>query len=272
MRTEQEMMELILDVAKSDENIRAVYLNGSRANPRVRPDKCQDYDIVYVVEEIGEYDEMPQFLSQFGKPLIVQRPENENPTWLMLFEDGIRIDLQMDELTKTRFGKDSLTVLLLDKDRIFPQIPTANDSDYWIKKPTKAEFSACTNEFWWCLNNVAKGIKRKQLSYAMRMYMETVHLELERMMDWCIASEHKFKCSTGMWGKEISAYLPEKIYEKYKLTYPSADEKIFWEALLVSCELFHLLAIEVANNCDFIYNKSEEDGMRKYLEMMKEND
>ncbi|WP_431602538.1 aminoglycoside 6-adenylyltransferase [Ruminiclostridium papyrosolvens] len=33
MRTEQEMFDLILDVAKADERIRAVYMNGSRANP-----------------------------------------------------------------------------------------------------------------------------------------------------------------------------------------------------------------------------------------------
>jgi len=33
LRTEQEVMDLLLDVAKADERIRAVLLVGSRANP-----------------------------------------------------------------------------------------------------------------------------------------------------------------------------------------------------------------------------------------------
>jgi hypothetical protein len=45
------MFNLILYVAKADERIRAVYMNGSRANPNVEKDKHQDYDIVYVVTE-----------------------------------------------------------------------------------------------------------------------------------------------------------------------------------------------------------------------------
>ena len=34
MRSEEEMMNLILQVAKDDERVRAVYLNGSRTNPK----------------------------------------------------------------------------------------------------------------------------------------------------------------------------------------------------------------------------------------------
>lgn len=33
MRSEKEMMDLILGVAQKDERIRAVYMNGSRTNP-----------------------------------------------------------------------------------------------------------------------------------------------------------------------------------------------------------------------------------------------
>ena len=48
MRSEQEMYDLILGIAKTDERIRAVYMNGSRANPNVNKDRYQDYDIVSV--------------------------------------------------------------------------------------------------------------------------------------------------------------------------------------------------------------------------------
>jgi hypothetical protein len=38
MRNEQEMLDLILNVAKADDRIRAVYMNGSRTNPNVKKD------------------------------------------------------------------------------------------------------------------------------------------------------------------------------------------------------------------------------------------
>jgi len=52
MRSEQEVMDLILRVANADERIRAVLLVGSRANPAAPKDIYQDYDITYFVEDI----------------------------------------------------------------------------------------------------------------------------------------------------------------------------------------------------------------------------
>lgn len=46
MRTEAEMYRLILEKARADERIRAVYMNGSRTNPNVPKDIFQDYDVV----------------------------------------------------------------------------------------------------------------------------------------------------------------------------------------------------------------------------------
>lgn len=55
MRSEEEMMDLILNTAKKDERIRAVYMNGSRTNSSAPKDIFQDYDIVYVVKETASF-------------------------------------------------------------------------------------------------------------------------------------------------------------------------------------------------------------------------
>ncbi len=55
MRTEQQMNQRILDQAINDERIRAVILNGSRANPDAPRDCFQDYDIVYVTRSHAKY-------------------------------------------------------------------------------------------------------------------------------------------------------------------------------------------------------------------------
>ncbi|MBR3842430.1 MAG: aminoglycoside 6-adenylyltransferase, partial [Christensenellaceae bacterium] len=55
MRSESEMMSLIMGFAERDERVRAVYMNGSRTNPNAPKDIFQDYDIVYVVRNFEEF-------------------------------------------------------------------------------------------------------------------------------------------------------------------------------------------------------------------------
>ena len=177
MRTEKEMLSLILDVAQKDERVRVVGMNGSRTNPNVPKDIYQDYDVVYVVSEMKSFINDPTWIDVFGKRIILQTPEAMNMfppelgnwfSYLMLFEDGTRIDLilvPLNELDKY-VHDDKLINILLDKDGRLPQLPPSSDIDYWVKKPTSAFFDDCCNEFWWLSTYVAKGLCRNELPYA----------------------------------------------------------------------------------------------------------
>lgn len=70
------MMELILGIAKNDERIRAVTLEGSRTNRNVPRDKFQDYDISYFVTDINSFKTSDEWLNPFGKRIIMQKPED----------------------------------------------------------------------------------------------------------------------------------------------------------------------------------------------------
>jgi aminoglycoside 6-adenylyltransferase len=104
MRTEQEMYDLILEVAKKDDRIRAVYMNGSRTNPTVKKDIFQDYDIVYLVKETESFLKEEHWIDVFGEGLIIQKPDEMDQLlgkechfdrcygYLMQFTDGNRIE------------------------------------------------------------------------------------------------------------------------------------------------------------------------------------
>lgn len=79
MRSENEMCSLILEVAKNDNRVKAVYMNGSRTNENVPKDIFQDYDIVYVVEETRSFIENKDWIRIFGQILYMQYPD-ENPS------------------------------------------------------------------------------------------------------------------------------------------------------------------------------------------------
>jgi aminoglycoside 6-adenylyltransferase len=55
MRSEKEMLKLIIDTATKDERIRAVIMNGSSTNPNSPRDPFQDFDIVYLVTEVDAF-------------------------------------------------------------------------------------------------------------------------------------------------------------------------------------------------------------------------
>ena len=157
MRTEKEMFDLIIGFAKADERVRAVVLNGSRANPNAPRDQHQDYDIVYIVEDFESFTADHSWIDIFGKRLMLQMPEamrcpsgKGHFNWMMLFEDGNRIDLTLIPIQKKDLlGSDSLSIALLDKDGILPLFPEANDKDYFVKPPSGLFFSSCCNNFWW---------------------------------------------------------------------------------------------------------------------------
>ncbi len=77
MRTEQQMMELILGYAQKDDRVRAVAMNGSRVNPGLPADRFQDYDIVYLVREKDSFLQDPGWIDVFGPRIILQTPEDE---------------------------------------------------------------------------------------------------------------------------------------------------------------------------------------------------
>ena len=121
MRTEQEMLERILHFAQEREDIKAVYMNGSRANPKAPKDILQDFDIVYVVESTAPYIQDKSWIPFFGEIAVMQEPDdkdfwdnNSSPekqyAYLLQFKDGNRIDLTFQSLQTARetYGKENL--------------------------------------------------------------------------------------------------------------------------------------------------------------------
>jgi aminoglycoside 6-adenylyltransferase len=279
MRSDDEILNLIIHVAQTDDRIRAVLLNGSRANPNAIQDRFRDFDIVYLVNEIETFLNDPAWIDIFGERLILQMPETmflQEPLhkdivafhYLMLFKDGSRIDLCLFPLEKLQADhkKDSLTIVLLDKDDRFTGLPAANDSDYLIKSPTQKEFSDCCNEFWWVSTYVAKALWRNELVYAKAMFEGPVRSMFLKMIEWKIGIDTGFSISFGNNGRNIERYLSPGLYEKLLTTYADHDPANNWKALFAITRLFSDLAHENARSLNLHYNKDEDNNVTSYLQ------
>ena len=279
MRTDKEMMDLILGIAIKDDRIRAVYMNGSRTNPNVPKDIFQDYDIVYVVRETSSFLNDENWIRVFGEIIMKQEPDkmdqqagkkvdlDKSYGYLMLFSDGNRIDLHIEtkEVTLENYKNDSLTKPLLDKDNLLSPLPQSSDRDYWTKKPSEASYQNDCNDFWWCLQNVAKGIWRDELPYAKQMFEQFIRPRLDQMAAWWIGAKYDFTISSGKMGKYFNRLLPETYWEMYKLTYSDHCYNGFWDSIFVTCELFRTLAKDLAEQMGFTYQEADDINMTIYL-------
>ena len=167
MRTDQEILELILGTAEKLQ-VDAVALSGSRTNQKVQTDEFQDYDLVYVVDDIDNLTSDLSWLDQFGKRIIEQEVTlGHRRLYLMLFEDGNRIDLTLCPKEHINEWVDSEVgfIVLKDKKGLF-EAYLPNPKRYWTAPPSEEEFTASYNEFWWVSAYVVKGICRKQIIYA----------------------------------------------------------------------------------------------------------
>lgn len=271
------MLDLIIQTAKEDDRILAVMMSGSRADVHAVKDIYQDYDIVYYVQDVAPFWNNTAWLEEkFGKIAVLQTPETQTLippdndgtfVFLTIFEDGNRIDLTIS--TKPDIPEGEPAIVLLDKVGMLSAIHPRDD--YWfVKPPTEKLFRDCCNEFHWCLNNVAKGIARDELPYAMEMFNHYVRDMLNQMTDWYIGVMHDFKVSAGKMGKNYKRYLSEELYKMYAATYSDSNYTHLWAAVFAGCELFRTMAKSVAERFGYTYNISEDENMTEYMLKVKE--
>jgi len=280
MRSEGEMMGLIIGTAREDDRIRAVYMGGSRTNPNAVPDLFQDYDVVYIVEETRTFIEDRHWIDRFGERLFMQYPD-ENPDypnapaecygWLIQFADGNRLDLHVvtGSYARKDMASDRLCKVLLDKDGALLPIPEASDESHWVKRPGEKEFLSTCNEFWWCLDNVAKGLWRKEIPYVQDMINLYIRPQLVKLLAWKIGLKTGFSCSIGKSGKDMHRWLSGEEWKRFLDTYADAEPEHIWKAVMGMCSLFDGTARELADKFSYPYNVPEAENCTAYLEHVR---
>lgn len=266
MRTETEMMNLILQIAKTLK-VEAVALSGSRTNDQALKDEFQDYDVVYLVDNLENLISDLSCLDQFGIRLIEQHNVlGHRRLYLMLFEDGNRIDLTLcpkEHMQEWVDSEASFTVLVDDKGlfgsySICPQ-------RFWIHLASETDFKKACNEFWWVSAYVVKGICRKQVIYATDHLYGICQQELLKVLAWQVASD-RGKVDIGKNYKYLFNYLPAEMEKNFSnlLDFSSLDKII--QSLLATIQLFHQEAQSLAQNMGFNYDRKVAEKMIQYAE------
>ncbi|ORO48288.1 aminoglycoside adenylyltransferase [Streptococcus oralis subsp. tigurinus] len=266
MRTNQEILGLILQIAETLK-IEAVAMSGSRTDTKVQKDEFQDYDVVYIVDDFANLTSDLSWLDRFGKRLIEQyNVLGHRRLYLMLFEDGNRIDLTLCPKEHMQEWVDSEAgfTVLEDPNGLFePYSPSPQR--YWTSPASPIDFEKACNEFWWVSAYVVKGICRKQLLYAIDHLYGICQQELLKVLAWQVASD-RGRVDIGKNYKYLFNYLPaEKEKQFSNLLDFSSLEKIT-QSLFATMKLFHQEAQSLANKMSFDYDKEVGEKMIQYAE------
>lgn len=266
MRTETEMLDVILKTAETLQ-VAAVAMSGSRTDTKASKDEFQDYDVVYVVENLDELITDLSWLDQFGKRIIEQEVGlGQRRLYLMLFEDSNRIDLTLcpKEHIKEWVDSEAGFTVLEDPEHLFEPY-SQNLERYWTNPASAIEFEKVCNEFWWVSAYVVKGICRKQVIYATDHLYGICQQELLKVLAWQVASD-RGAVDIGKNYKYLFTSLPdEKEKEFSNLLDFSSKEKIT-QSLFATMNFFHQEAQSLAQKMGFDYDMEVAEKMIEYAE------
>lgn len=271
IRAETEMLDLILQTAKTLQ-VKAVAMSGSRTNPKAPKDEFQDYDVLYVVDDLDNLTSDLSWLDQFGKRIIEQEVGlGQRRLYLMLFEDGNRIDLTLCPKEHIQEWVDSEAGfnVLEDPEHLFEPY-SQNLERYWTSPATETDFKNSCNEFWWVSSYVVKGICRNQLIYATDHLYRICQQELLKVLAWQAASDRGV-VDIGKNCKYLFNYLPTEKEKEFSslLDFASLDKII--QSLFATMQLFHQEAQSLAQKMGFDYDKEVAEKMIEYAEERVKN-
>lgn len=266
-------MDLTIRIAMADDRIEGVLLNGSRANPKSRKDRFQDYDLVYITRYVNEIAQEKDWPQQFGDVLIMQTPDKQPGlidysvfAFLMQFKDLTRIDLRLihPELLTDRLD-DAYSQVLLDKQGCYGAFNFNRESElYYTYVASEEEIKQWLNEIFWVSTYVVKGIARQDLLYAESLLSHVLRkvlidlIKQEQLIDL-----NRAHYNFGKFEQGILEHLKDQ--QTFLSLYGNTSLQEVAENLRIIIEESHGIAQRLASYYGFHYDACEYEAVKTYF-------
>ena len=263
----------------ADENdlVRAMILTGSRADPRSTTDILSDYDVKLYVSSVQPFM-TDDWLGFFGD-VMARWPLQPGPTFdrdwitrLVLFENRVRIDFQITAKEAVDpIECDSGFRVLVDKCGLTAALSEATPARHIITRPTRNDYEALVNDFFWDATYVAKHLWRDEIYFAKYMLDCMIRFEhLRTIIEWYIGTRNNWSVSSGKHGRFFRRYIDEQTWAEVEATFVDADLENNWRALFDTIGLFRKLAKRVAKDLGYDYPDTLDHKVTDYCRQIKQ--
>jgi aminoglycoside 6-adenylyltransferase len=265
--------------------VRTMILTSTRAVPGARVDFFSDYDVVVAVTDVRPFHDDRSWLDDFGRVLVVYRDPmrkaagGERFAFITQYENGLKIDFTvcatgvLSRLARAETLPEDLDVgyaVLLDKDGLTQTLADPTHSAFVPSPPDETAYGELIEEFFHEATYVAKHLWRDDLlpaKYNLDHAMKQVNLR--RMLEWRIGTEHDWALPTRAYGKGLKQMLPADTWRELKAAYAGGDIEQNWAALFRTIALFRRVAGEVGGRLGFTYPEDLDARVTRYLEEVR---
>jgi aminoglycoside 6-adenylyltransferase len=278
------VLERLVAWGQAEPRVRALVLTSTRARVDGAGDHLSDYDVIVVVADTDEFARDEVWVSAYGRPLARWGDEDVVDGFATYFRgvvyaDGVKVDYSIwpVELAR-RVGQqsplpDRLDVgyrVLFDRDGLTSNWPPATHRAHIPPRPTKEEYRALVEEFWWTSTYVAKALWRDELVFGKFVLDYDLKLgALRRLLEWRLELDHQWSLVPGKLGQRLKRLLPQDLWADLERTYVGPDIEENWAALFRTAALFSRVAKEVGAALGYSYPQHVEDGIRAHLDAVR---
>jgi aminoglycoside 6-adenylyltransferase len=278
--TEQEVLSKLVAWGEGREDVRAMILTSSRANPDYHHDIFSDYDVILVVKDVHPYLS-DSWLEDFGKVLVVYHDPIQlesgfaHFTRVTHYQDGTKIDYVVwpagllqwitDEPKLPAYLDDGYRVLL-DKDSLTEKMKPPTFTAYILVPPSEQDFQYTISEFFNDSIYVAKNLRRDDL-FLVKLCFDNIMKQqsIRTMLEWRMEIDHGWSVKPSAHGKGLKKYIAPEIWARLEKTYVGAETAENWEALFDTISLFRDVAREVAAVLGYEYPQDMDNRVIQYL-------
>jgi aminoglycoside 6-adenylyltransferase len=276
--------------AERRDQVRAMLLTSTRANPSAPVDVLSDYDVVLVVEDVRPFFEDRSWLYDFGEVLVAYwdpihpEPDHgiEQTGNVVQYADGLKIDFTLwpvallRRIARATVLPDELDVgytVLLDKDRLTVGMRSPTYEAYVPARPYEETYLTVVNNFFSDAPYVAKCLWREELLPAKWcLDVEMRHHYLRPMLEWRMERDRGWSEPAGKLGMGLKKHLPRGIWEDLEGTYAGTGIADAWEALFRTMALFRRVATEVAADLGHAYPLDLDQRVTAYVREIRNLD
>jgi aminoglycoside 6-adenylyltransferase len=285
-----EVIRCLTRWAELRDQVRALLLTSTRANPKAPVDVLSDYDVVLVVEDIRPFFEDRSWLHDFGEVLVAYwdpifpDPDHgiEQTGNVVQYADGLKIDFRLWPVALLRRiaratglpdELDAGYTVLFDKDRLTVGMRPPTCEAYVPPRPDEETYLTVVNNFFSDVPYVAKCLWRDELLPAKWcLEVEMRHHYLRPMLEWRMERDRGWSEPTGKLGKGFKKRLPAGIWEELEGSFAGAGIADNWEALFRTMALFRRVATEVAADLGYAYPLDLDRRVTAYVREIKDLD
>lgn len=275
-----ELIRRFISWACSREDIRTVFIVGSRARVDHPADEWSDLDLVIVTRDPEYILSSSEWLKEIGESwisFIEGTAVGEGNERRVLFEHGLDVDFAVIPDQRFRKLASSPEVgdifqrgihVLLDKDNLTVDSPSSSGKAPDIPSsfpPSERDFVNLINDFWYHAVWTAKKLLRGELWTAVFCLNCYMHSKVLRVLECHARAVNGAGYDTWHRGRFLEEWADRRALEGLRSSFAYYDEDDAWRALISIMDLFRWLAVETAGRLGFHYPVFEDERATEWV-------